>query len=188
MKRTRQIRLVFLGSASVIALTACDQTQDLPKDAKFFRDQAQCEAELRDADCKKAFAESRDAHVRTAPRFGTREECQANYGVDNCTREIAQGERTAAGPSGGFFMPLMVGYMLGKSGNNVISQPVYRDAENTAYTGGSGTGSGRSAGRVIGRFDQASLPPPKAAPGSRGVPDLAVARGGFGQAGQTAAS
>lgn len=185
MKRSRKIRLVFLGSASAFALAACDQAQDLPKDSKFFRDQAQCEAEMKDADCKKAFEESRDAHVKTAPRFQSREECQASFGVDNCTREFAPGERATAGPSSGFFMPLMIGYMLGKSGNNVVSQPVYRDAQNTAYTGG---GGGKAAGQAIGRFDQASLPPPKVAPGSRGVPDLAVARGGFGQAGQTAAS
>ena len=186
MKRSRQIRLVLLGSAGAVALAACDQAQDLPGDAKFYRDQAQCESELKGADCKKAFEESRDAHVRTAPRFQTQEECQTNFGVDNCTRETAPGERVAAGSSsGGFFMPLMIGYMLGKSGNNFVSQPVYRDAQNTAYTGG---GSGGAAGRAIGRFDNASLPPPKAAPGSRGVPDLAVARGGFGQSGQTAAS
>ncbi|MEK7244843.1 MAG: DUF1190 domain-containing protein [Pseudomonadota bacterium] len=187
MKRSQQIRLVLLGSASAIALTACDQTQDLPKDAKFFRDQAQCEAEVKNADCKKAFEESRDAHVQTAPRFGTLQECQNQYGVDNCTPATPPGatppgERATAGPSGGFFMPLMIGYMLGRSGGNAVSQPVYRDANNTAYAGG------RSAGRAIGRIDQASLPAPKAAPGSRGVPDLAAARGGFGQAGQSAAS
>lgn len=185
MKRSRQIRLVLLGSAGAIALTACDQAQDLPKDAKFFRDQAQCEAEIKGTDCKKAFEESRDAHVKTAPRFETLQECQAKFGDDNCTPATPPGQQTAAGSSGGFFMPLMMGYMMGRMGNNVVSQPVYRDAQNTAYTGG---GSGKAAGRVIGRFDQASLPPPKAAPGSRGVPDLAVARGGFGQSGQTAAS
>ena len=175
MKRSQQIRLVLLGSASAIAISACDQTQDLPKDAKFFRDQAQCEAEEKGADCKKAFEESREAHVKTAPRFGTLQECQAQYGVDNCAPATAPGQQTAAGSSGGFFMPLMMGYMLGKMGNSVVSQPVYRDANNTAYAGG------RSAGRAIGRIDPAAL-------GSRGAPDLAVARGGFGQAGQSAAS
>ena len=176
MKRSRQIRLVLLGGASAVALAACDQAQDLPKDAKFFSDQAQCEAETKGTDCKKAFEESRDAHVKTAPRFETLQECQAKFGDDNCTSATPSGQQTAAGSSGGFFMPLMMGYMLGKIGNNVVSQPVYRDAQNTAYAGG-----GKSAGQAIGRFGQA-------APGSRGVADLAVARGGFGQAGQTAAS
>lgn len=176
MKRSQQIRLVLLGSASAIALTACDQAQDLPKDAKFFRDQAQCEAEIKGTDCKKAFEESRDAHVKTAPRFETLQECQAKFGDDNCTPATPPGQQTAAGSSGGFFMPLMMGYMMGRMGNNVVSQPVYRDAKNTAYAGG-----GKSAGQAIGRFGQG-------ASASRGASDLAVARGGFGQAGQSTAS
>ena len=49
-------------------MSACDQAQDLPKDAKFFSSQTQCEAEIKGTDCKKAFEESRDAHVKTAPR------------------------------------------------------------------------------------------------------------------------
>lgn len=157
-------------------MAACDQAQDFPKDAKFFSDQAQCEAEIKGTDCKKAFEESRDAHVKTAPRFETLQECQAKFGDDNCTRATPPGQQAAAGSSGSFFMPLMMGYMMGKMGNNFVSQPVYRDAGNTAYAGG-----GRSAGQAIGRFGQGVT-------ANRAAPDLAVARGGFGQAGQTSAS
>ncbi len=177
MKRSQQIRLVLLGSASAIAMTACDQAEDFPKNAKFFSDQTQCEAEIKGSDCKKAFEESRDAHVKTAPRFETLQECQAKFGDDNCAAAPAPapGQQTAAGSSGSFFMPLMMGYMMGKMGNNVVSQPVYRDAKNIAYAGG-----GRSAGQPIGRFGQGAT-------ASR-APNLAVARGGFGQTGQTSAS
>jgi len=178
MKRSRHIRLVLLGSASALALAACDQADDFPKNAKFFSDPAQCEAEIKGADCKKAFEESRDAHVKAAPKFATLQECQAKFGDDNCTAAPApaQGQETATASSGSFFMPLMMGYMMGKMGNGFASQPVYRDAQNTAYAGG-----GKSAGQAIGRFGQGAT-------AGRAASNIAVARGGFGEAGQTSAS
>ena len=105
-----------------------------------------------------------------APRFTKKEECEAEFGAGNCETRTA-----SDGGGGSFFLPLMMGYMMGKMGNNVVSQPVYRDAKNTAYAGG-----GRAAGQPIGRFGQGAT--------AGRAPDLAVARGGFGEAGQSTAS
>ncbi len=179
MKRSRQIRLVLLGGASLATLAACDQPDPL-KEARFFRDATQCEAEFKADDCKKTFEASREQHVRTAPKFNTLEECQAQFGVDNCFQVAArEGEPKPAAQSGGsWFLPLMMGYMMGKSMSGFTGTPVYRDAQNTAYTGN----------RSVGRLSTTAFPPPKVAPGTLGVPDTQVARGGFGRAGRTAAS
>jgi uncharacterized protein YgiB involved in biofilm formation len=179
MKRSRHIHLVLLGGASMVALAACDQPDPL-KEAKFFRDTAQCETEFKAEDCKKTFEASREQHVRTAPKFKSIEECQAQFGVDNCFQVAArEGEKGEGARSGGsWFLPLMMGYMMGKGPSGFTGAPVYRDARNTAYSGN----------RPLGRFDNASLPPPKAAPGTFGAPNREVARGGFGRTGATAVS
>jgi uncharacterized protein YgiB involved in biofilm formation len=150
MKRSRVVRLALLGSASALALAACDEAKDPLADNKsFFQDPAQC-ARVYDAEtCNTAFANAQDEHRATAPRFASREECEEKFGVGNCQWGQTQPGQQASGGSGGFFMPLMMGYMMGnmmgstmgsssgiRSGSSSFrSSPVYRDTSNTVYSG-----------------------------------------------------
>lgn len=105
MKKSRPIRLVLLGSAS-IALAACGEDGP-PQDAKFFSNVTECSAVYSDASCREAETAAKKAITEEAPRFARKEECEAEFGVGNCeTKETAGG-------GGSFFMPLLMGYMMG---------------------------------------------------------------------------
>jgi uncharacterized protein YgiB involved in biofilm formation len=174
MKRSRTIRLALLGSASALALVACDEAKDPLADANFFRDPVECARNLDRAACERAFVEARDEHLRSAPAFGTREACEQAYGAANCawqetnvSPDQVQEPRPGATPSGGggWFMPMMMGYMLGNALGNrgavmpgqaaappspsggaaAAARPVYRNAANEVFAGRTPLGSSRIA-------------------------------------------
>jgi uncharacterized protein YgiB involved in biofilm formation len=154
MKRSRSINLVLIGSVSLLALAACDQSDVLTENS-FFKDEAACAAKNNADACRQALADARQEHLKTAPYFANREECEAQFGESNCmnSKELqvpsanAQPSTSPSGtPSttpnsqtasagGGWFMPLMMGYMMGRTGGGMFGQPVYRDTDNRAYTG-----------------------------------------------------
>lgn len=156
MKKSSHIRLALLGSAS-LALAACDQGP--PQDAKFFSDTMQCSAVFKPADCEDAAKKSEQTHLTEAPKFARKEECEAEFGAGNCeTRQSAGG--------GGIFMPLLMGYMMGKA----FSQPVYRGPDGSAVMKSGGglfkVGSFAGASGRAASFQQAAVTP--------------IKRGGFG--------
>lgn len=125
MKKSSAIRLVLLGSASVLVAACGDDT--LPQDAKFFSDVKECSAAYSEASCTDAATESAKVHASEAPRFSKKDECEAEFGAGNCETQ------SASSGVGGFFMPMMMGYMMGNMlGNNRMAQPVYRGPDNTA--------------------------------------------------------
>lgn len=171
MKRSRSIRLVLMGSVGLVALGGCHGSDDQAANT-VYQDEAQCAAENDPTMCGQAFAEARAAHASTAPAYVDLEACESKFGAGNCTPaegtpsadQMAAGEGTHAAASSGssFFMPLMMGYMMGNLMNGrAMAQPVWRDARNTAFVGG----------RAAGTIDPASV--------GRGAP-VQVARGGFG--------
>jgi uncharacterized protein YgiB involved in biofilm formation len=123
-----------------------------------------CKAEQPAEDCAKAFAGAEDQHMKTAPRFTSRDVCEAQHGDGGC---VAYHDGT-----GVIFIPAMVGFMLGhalappssnpypsddprrytwalnqsatRSASSVVYQPVYVDRNATAYAGSSPIGSYRS--------------------------------------------
>lgn len=190
MKRSRAIRLVLLGSVGLVGLAGCDDTPTTSEN--FFRDPAECRRVLDAASCDSQFAEAKKEHAKTAPRFANREECEAKFGKENCvpgstyTAEAKPGstatsttpgattpgsQQTAQAGSGGFFVPLMLGYlggqMMGRMGQP--PQPVYRDAQNNAYSGN----------RSVGTYSGTRLSGGSAATSPR-VGASSTERGGFG--------
>jgi uncharacterized protein YgiB involved in biofilm formation len=116
--------------------------------------------------CKDAKAAADKTQAADAPRFSQKQQCEQEFGAGNCeSRQEAGG--------GSFFMPMMMGYMVGSmlSGNR-FSQPVYRGPGNTAVM--------PSGGRMldVGRFDNASTSArPAFQPAAQVTP---IRRGGFG--------
>lgn len=173
MKRSRSIRLALLGTVGLVGLAGCDDTP-VASEGQFFRDASECRKVLDAASCESQFAAARQEHLKSAPRFATKEQCEAQFGAANCTTPAtyadaqapaasgtatpgqttpgqttpAPGQQVAQSSGGGFFMPLMLGYlggqMMGRMGQS--AQPVYRDAQNRAYAGGSTASAGRSIG------------------------------------------
>lgn len=137
MKKSRAIRLVLLGSTS-LTLAACSQKP--PSDATFFSKVEDCIPVKGEAVCREGFAKSEGSWVAEAPRFTQKEQCEAEFGAGNC--------ETRAG-SGGFFLPMMMGYMMGSRFNS----PVYRGPNNSAlvqtggklFNAGTFAGAGRTA-------------------------------------------
>ena len=149
MKKSRSIKLVLLGSAS-FALVACGDDGP-PQDAQFFADTQQCAAQYDRSICETAKTTAEQKFTEEAPRFTRQEECEAEFGAGNCeTRQTAGG--------GSFFMPMMMGYMLG----NAFNRPVYRGPNNGAMmqTGGRffNVGTFAGAGRTA-PFQRAQFTP-----------------------------
>ncbi len=164
MRKSRDIRLVLLGSAAA-ALAACGE-EPMPPDAKFVSDIRECNALYSQADCQAAESQAQKKLESEAPRYSRKEECEAEFGAGNCeTRQAAGG--------GSFFMPLLMGYMMGNMlGGNRFASPVFRGLNNTAVMPNRGQlyNVGRFGGTVPGvrpTFQASASPQP-------------VARGGFG--------
>ena len=163
MKKSRSVRLVLLGSASA-ALAACDDGGALPTTAQFYPTVNECVADHGAPTCEDAKAVADRTQAAEAPRFAQQQACEQEYGVGNCET------RQAAGSS--FFMPMMMGYMMGSMmGGNRFSQPVYRGPNNTAIM--------PSGGRLlnVGRFDNLGAGRAAFRPAPQITP---VSRGGFG--------
>lgn len=185
MRRSRAIRLLLLSSVGALTLTACDEADRLAE-GEFITDSSQCEVAFDPKACRDALQAARAEHVQTAPTFATRSACETRFGAGNCdtpaavasgsdglgsggTGSTAAGEQTAGSEGGGIFMPMLMGYMLGRSMSGFAAQPLYRDAANTAYSGG----------RSVGNVDRVLSRAP--APGAR--IGQTVTRGGFGREG-----
>lgn len=193
MKKSRSIRLVLLGSAS-IALAACGDDGP-PKDAKFFSNLQECSAIYDMTQCLDAQKKAEQSYVADAPKFTRKEQCEAEFGLGNCENTQIASNSGGGGNSGGgntsgnsansgggmgsFFMPMMMGYMMGNmmgGRQSSFNQPVYRGANNTAVTQTSGGkmfnigsfgGAGRSAATTF-------------RPASQVAQVGSVQRGGFG--------
>jgi len=155
MRKSRNIRLVLLGSAGLL-LSACDDGP--PADAAFFADLESCAAVHGEADCQKAFGQSQQAALEEAPKFQKTEDCEAEFGAGNC--EVRQSS------AGSFIMPMLMGYMMGSA----FTRPVFRGPNNSAVMPNGG--KAYNVGTFAGGSRVASFQP--AAP-------TQVQRGGFGR-------
>ncbi len=180
-KRSRTVALSILG-ATAFTLAGCREEQ---VDAQAFPDIQACKAASAQdglfsaAECDEAFAEAQTLHVESAPRYDSLQVCEEQHGEGACGSE----EQVANGGSGGIFMPLLAGYlignMLGGRSGMAASQPLYRNA------GGGYTDAARSnnyssnAGKAKLGTSFFSKPTPTVgkAPMSRAT---AMSRGGFG--------
>lgn len=215
MKRSRSIALVLLGSTSLL-MVACDQSDPLAGN-DFFRDEREC-ARVNNPDaCRQALADARAVHQQTAPAFASRQACEEQFGVENCTEtkqppspeqfQAAGQERTQVAQSGGsWFLPAMLGYMMGRNSAAPTMLPgqvglAPRDEQNNQQTSTGGSSSSSSSGG--GRYSSGrplyrdvnntvysgsqslgqthTMAPPRAS-------STSVARGGFGRTGTSASS
>ena len=187
------MKKILAAGFAGLALAACDDNQ--LANSTFVRDEAQCVSTADPSACRQALADARVEHVKTAPQFANKETCEAKFGVDNCTSKAdavaatapsaGSGGGSSGGGSGGsgggtqlassgeghgMFMPMMMGFMMGQMMGRMTGQPVYRDINNTAFSGN----------KQVGKFNSATTPPPRA-PGAP-VQSAAAPRQGGGAA------
>lgn len=127
MKRSRQLALLAVAQTPW-ALVGCGGVQDaqpqvLTKQG-FYTSIEACERDGNGADlCRRASQAADTASANEAPRYKSKADCIAEYG-ELCT------EKREAG--GGFWMPLMTGFMLsqmlspGRAPAYLDSNPIYR--------------------------------------------------------------
>ena len=182
IKRSRHAALFILGAAA-FGLAGCNEEQT---EASAFPDKESCLEQASPGgwftakDCEDAFVEAQLIHDQTAPRYESRELCEAEHGAGACGGESA----TGSGGGGGIFMPLFMGYMIGQAlgGGRVMAQPVVRSAAGGFSTPGGGAriGNLNSGGKI-------SSTAFAAAPVTKGLPAMTKAqvatRGGFGSTG-----
>ncbi len=124
MKRSKSLKLALMG-ASVLALSACEE----PQDVAIFENVDQCTQQdgFDRSACEENMKLAQDEHLRVSPKYTSVEDCEADFGSTQC--EIAP-VQTSSG--GSVFMPLMMGYMMGNmlsGGSRVATQPLYRSAD-----------------------------------------------------------
>jgi uncharacterized protein YgiB involved in biofilm formation len=218
MKRSRQITLVMLAAASAISVAACDNVEDRTAQNEFwklhgndgseqstiFTDQADCQMTRSADDCLEGMIAAQKEHVRTAPQFANREECEAQFGEGKCGQlddaTAKQNTYYGSGTSNSRpqhanpFIPMMQGYLMGTlMARN--SAPIYygrpKDCAATPGAPGCNGSSGSSArpvysgpiivGSSSGSSSGAAISGSR--PGSTSIPRPAavtVSRGGFG--------
>jgi len=203
IRRSRYVTTLLVGVAAA-ALASCDNAQDA--DVNIYQTSEACRKDYTPEACDKGFAEAEAEHAQSAPKFATREECLA-AGFDNCESAPSSGSptQTASGGSG-MFMPMLMGYMMGRSLGGVGAgsmgqppqqvgtpasaganaqgfkpRPVYADRSGFLYSGDR-TVSRLAPGQGLSPTGATTVRTPMSPTG-----DLAgtrtVARGGFGATG-----
>ncbi len=169
MRKSRYV--TFLIAAAT--LSACDQNNSDGTDAMLYSDPSACSKEMDANTCNEAYAVAQTEHVQQAPKFATQAECEA-AGFSQCqVTEV----KTAEGTGGSFFMPMMMGYMVGRMlspgmpgaagrmGSPTTARPVYSDRGGFLHAGGA----------QVGR-----LAPGATGIGPSGMATRVTTRGGFG--------
>ena len=176
-------------------LAACgDKASDTPM--KVYASPSACQASGTDWNtCNTSYQQAAAEHLKSAPRYKTRQECLAETGSD-CTEVSDNG-------SAPVFLPLMTGFMLGQmlSGPRYVSHPIYAGRDGF-YSGTArvdpcrynprapGCGAGGSWGGGSGGsgwFRSGGLPSEVSAPlNSSGAVSASrgIMRGGFGGGGE----
>lgn len=167
MKRSKSVQLVAMGTG-LLLVAACDEAK---VDTAIFETAKQCQSLGFSAEeCQANYEAARQSHVAVAPKYASKENCEADFGAAQC--ETAP-QKTASG--GSVFMPLMMGYMMGSmmNGNRTATaQPLYRSADDRASFR---TADNRNVGANTGRVQVAS-----SAAAAPSLKTRTISRGGFG--------
>jgi uncharacterized protein YgiB involved in biofilm formation len=125
MKRSQGIRLVLMGSVA-LSLAACEEPEI---DAAVFDSVEQCIKidGFTEAQCREQYQIAAAKHEAVAPKYSNREDCEADFGAENCQSS----ERYTGNGGSGIFLPLFAGYMMGRAlgGGGVAAQPLYKSAD-----------------------------------------------------------
>ena len=117
-KRSKTARLIMMVPAAGLVLAGCGEK---PVEVQVFNTPDECAAYYNPpAECKAAFDEAKALHPVVAPRYANKQQCETDFGVGQCESAPAlTANSTEPAPqqsqaSGGFFMPMMMGFMAGQ--------------------------------------------------------------------------
>jgi uncharacterized protein YgiB involved in biofilm formation len=177
MKKSRYVASILRGAGVVVLalpMAACDRGEQTvgEQDVKIYSTVEACQADADPPACEAARNQAIAEHREKAPRYATSEQCKTE-------NKDCEEVRTSSG--GSFFMPAMMGFMMGRmmsggGGYGFGSRPVYYDRQGYATTTDRrlGTPSAPITGGVT------SVRAPVTAGGDIGTRSATVSRGGFG--------
>ncbi|WP_115719752.1 DUF1190 domain-containing protein [Gallaecimonas mangrovi] len=168
MKRSRKVALCLMAPVSALYIAGCSEP---PVDADVFKSVDQCAGYYDRSNCQAQFQQAEKVAEKTAPRYTSLQACEADFGNGNCA---TPGQPQQYQQSGGYFMPMMMGFMMGQmlSGGRsaVQTQPLYRSKDDpNTYRTAQNVPVSRSEGPVKVRPSSVKL-----------APSSMVRRGGFG--------
>jgi len=141
-RRSRHVSTLLLGAAA-LSLAGCGEER-VETQAQLFPSVEACAIEFPEAECREAFEAAARMHAQTAPRFSSMAACEAELGPEACSEAVV----VEQSGSGGTFMPIMMGYMIGRAlspdyrgygfgyrGSRYYPRPVYVDRDGFLRTG-----------------------------------------------------
>jgi len=185
MKRTKNIDLNLMRKGgkkrpfcgplaigiAVTALTSCSSQEEV----KVVSSVEECasKTELTLVECEAAYQKAQAEAERTGPKYNSSAQCESEFGSGQCRQTR----------SGGFFMPMMSGFMIGQmlsgpsSYGGSVYNPVYRyNRPNSSQHNRIMTADGTVIGKPGGSSYRVSKSAMKAKPSVTRT----VSRGGFG--------
>ncbi len=181
----RHLTPVALAVAAIFALSGCEQSDET---VSLYQNADDCSQANpgKSAECTAAWQKAQQEAARTAPKYATREDCVAEFGEGQCQQAPAQagmagGENAQAqAHSGGFWMPMLAGYMMGRMmGGGFAQQPLFtsRNPASPAYGKYTDAGGKSYGAAQAGR----SINVPKSAMTPKAATTNTITRGGFGE-------
>ncbi len=179
-KRSSKVALMVMVPATTIMLASCSSEE--PVQTAVYETADQCAAYYNPEQCQADFAAAKALHPQVAPKYTDKAACETDFGAGNCeqpastaTASSATSTPASASSSGGFFMPMMMGFMAGQmfSGggrSNLQPQPLYKSNDDRSTFR---TASNQPVSRFTGPV---KVMPSRMAPQAGAV----VNRGGFG--------
>ncbi|WGL17803.1 DUF1190 domain-containing protein [Microbulbifer bruguierae] len=139
MKRSKKAALVLTVPVATLLIAGCEKEVQ----GMVYSNPEECSAGGWNTEqCEAEYAEAKALHPQVAPKYVSKEECEADFGDGKC--ETAP-QQTTSGHS--VFMPMMMGYLAGQMMNRGASfqQPGAASAgTNTAATGTKAAAAGAS--------------------------------------------
>lgn len=191
LKRSKKAALVLMVPTATFLMAGCGQEEAVQTAA--FETVDQCAAYYNPEQCKADLGQALTMHTQVAPKYTDKAACETDFGVGQC--ETPAQAATAAGTeppaqaqasSGGFFMPMMMGFlagqMLNRSGGQlkqpVQAQPLYKSRDDrSTFRTATNTPVARGVGSTY-------IKPSSVQPKPAGM----VNRGGFGAQAQKRSS
>lgn len=143
MKRSRNAVLVLMGASPLLLASCGGETES---EAAYTTVEHCVKDGGTQESCLAAYDKAQAEHLKSAPRYATREECAAQHGDDQCE------ERPGAGGGGSFFVPFMSGFFISQILNrsstptSYYSSPLYR-SRGGGYMSLASNSDGESYGR-----------------------------------------
>jgi uncharacterized protein YgiB involved in biofilm formation len=113
MKRSKKATLLLMAPIATLILAGCAEES---VDALVFKNPEECAASstLSPEQCKTDYEQAKKQSAVVAPKYADKSACEADFGAGKC--EIAPINPQQTGSSS-FFMPMMMGYMMGRMFN-----------------------------------------------------------------------